>query len=252
MTRRIAMITGGAGGIGSEAARWLARDGKAVVVADISEQAAIDVAADIVSSGGEAIGVALDVTDPVSVEAAVSEATDQLGPIDILVHAVGWDRLYSFLDTDEAFWEQIIDINYVGMLRCNKAVAKGMSERGWGRIINLASDAGRVGSSLEGVYSGAKGGVIAFSKTLARELAKKGVTVNVVCPGPTDTALLSDLGETLPDGGTKLVASLSRAVPIGRIGTPADIAPAIVFFASDDAGFVTGQTLSVSGGMTMA
>ncbi len=252
MTHRIAMITGGAGGIGSEAARWLATAGQAVAIADLSLDAAEEVAKGIRSHGGLALAVEIDVTDGASVEAAVAKVEHELGPIDILVHSVGWDRLYPFLDTDEEFWEQVIEINYVGMLRCNKAVGTGMVERGHGRIINIASDAGRVGSSLEGVYSGAKGGVISFSKTLARELAKKGVTVNVVCPGPTDTQLLSDLGQTMSDGGDKLVSSLGRAIPAGRIGKPSDVAPAIVFFASDEAGYITGQTLSVSGGMTMA
>ncbi len=252
MTQRIALITGGAGGIGSEAARWLARNGRAVAVADLDGATSDNVAAGIRAEGGRAMGVVMDVTEGSSVEAAVAAVEAELGPIEVLVNAVGWDRMHPFLDTDEEFWHEIIDINYVGMLRCNKAVAKGMTERGWGRIVNVASDAGRVGSSLEGVYSGAKGGVIAFSKTLARELAKKGVTVNVVCPGPTDTALLAEFGQTMPDGGKKLVSSLSRAIPMGRIAVPADVAPAIGFFASDEAGFVTGQTLSVSGGLTMA
>lgn len=252
MTQRIALITGGAGGIGSEAARWLARNGRTVAIADLDGDASIGVAEEIAKEGGRALGVEMDVTDGASVEAAVATVEGELGPIDILVHAVGWDRMHPFLDTEEEFWNQIIDINYVGMLRCNKAVGAAMVERGWGRIVNLASDAGRVGSSLEGVYSGAKGGVIAFSKTLARELAKKGVTVNVVCPGPTDTGLLAEFGETMPDGGKKLVSSLGRAIPMGRIAVPADVAPAIGFFASDEAGFVTGQTLSVSGGLTMA
>jgi 2-hydroxycyclohexanecarboxyl-CoA dehydrogenase len=252
MAGRVAFVTGGGGGIGGEAARRLAADGRAVAVADLDLDAARAVAEQITAAGGESLAVRLDVTDGASVDAAVATAVDGLGPVDILVNVAGWDRLVPFLDTDEAFWERVIDINYTGVLRTTRAVLPGMVERGWGRIVNTASDAGRVGSSLESVYSGAKGGVIAFTKTIAREVAKQGVTANTVCPGPTDTALLAAVGESLPDGGRKLVGALGRAVPMGRVATPADVAPAIVFFASDDAGFITGQTLSASGGLTMA
>lgn len=252
MSRRVAFVTGGGGGIGGEAARLLALDGRAVAVADLDLDAARSVADGITGSGGEAVAVALDVTDSASVEAAVATTTQALGPVDICVNVAGWDRLVPFLETDEAFWERVIDINYTGVLRTTRSVLPGMVERGWGRIVNTASDAGRVGSSLESVYSGAKGGVIAFTKTIAREVAKQGITANTVCPGPTDTKLLAAVGETLPDGGQKLVGSLARAVPMGRLATPADVAPAIAFFASDAAGFITGQTLSASGGLTMA
>ena len=252
MTRRVAFVTGGGGGIGGEVARRLAADGRAVAVGDLDLDASRAVVEQISGAGGEAIAVPLDVTDSASVEAAVATAVDGLGPVEILVNVAGWDRFMPFLDTDEAFWERVIDINYTGVLRTTRAVLPGMVDRGWGRIVNTASDAGRVGSSLESVYSGAKGGVIAFTKTIAREVAKSGVTANTVCPGPTDTALLNTAGQTLPDGGQKLVGSLGRAVPIGRVATPADVAPAMVFFASEDAGFITGQTLSASGGLTMA
>ena len=252
MSRRVAFVTGGGGGIGGEVARRLAVQGRAVAVADLDLDAARAVADAITSSGGEAVAVALDVTDSASVEAAVATTAEVLGPVDICVNVAGWDRLIPFLDTDEAFWERVLDVNYTGVLRTTRAVLPGMVERGWGRIVNTASDAGRVGSSLESVYSGAKGGVIAFTKTIAREVAKRGVTANTVCPGPTDTPLLAAVGETLPDGGQKLVGALNRAIPMGRLATPADVAPAIVFFASEEAGFVTGQTLSASGGLTMA
>lgn len=252
MTRRVAFVTGGGGGIGGEVARRLAADGRAVAVGDLDLDASRAVVEQITAAGGEAIAVPLDVTDSASVEAAVATAVDGLGPVEILVNVAGWDRFMPFLETDEAFWERVIDINYTGVLRTTRAVLPGMIDGGWGRIVNTASDAGRVGSSLESVYSGAKGGVIAFTKTIAREVAKSGVTANTVCPGPTDTALLNTAGQTLPDGGQKLVGSLGRAVPIGRVATPADVAPAMVFFASEDAGFITGQTLSASGGLTMA
>ena len=156
-----------------------------------------------------------------------------------------------FLETEEPFWDRVIDVNFKGCLRVTHAVLPGMVERGFGRVINIGSDAGRVGSSLESVYSGAKGGVIAFTKTLAREVARDGVTANTVCPGPTRTPMLEGMaGEG--ERGQKLIDALTRAVPMRRLGEPADVAAAVAFLASDAAGYVTGQTLSVSGGLTMA
>jgi 2-hydroxycyclohexanecarboxyl-CoA dehydrogenase len=169
----------------------------------------------------------------------------------VLVNAAGWDELHPFLETGEEFWDRVIEINYKGCLRTTKAVLPGMIERGFGRIVNIASDAGRVGSSGESVYAGAKGAVIAFGKTIAREVATKGVTVNAVCPGPTRTPMLEGMaGED--ERGAKLMAALERAVPMKRLGEPADVAAAVAFLASEEAAFITGQTLSVSGGLTMA
>ncbi|HWE34057.1 MAG TPA: 3-oxoacyl-ACP reductase family protein [Solirubrobacteraceae bacterium] len=236
----IALVTGAARGIGRAIAEQLAADGHQVVVADILEQAAAETAAAI---GG--LAVQLDVTDAASVDRATTKAERELGPINILVNNAGWDEFKPFLETDEPLWDRIIEINFKGCLRCCRRVVPGMVEREHGRVVNIGSDAARVGSSLEAVYSGAKAGVVAFSKTLAREVAKHGVTVNVVCPGPTDTALLATMGERTRD-------ALARAVPLRRIGTPQDIAPAVAFLASDGAAFITGQTLSVSGGLTMA
>jgi len=156
-----------------------------------------------------------------------------------------------FTDTTEEFWDKILDINFKGALRVLKAVVPGMAERGFGRVVNIGSDAGRVGSSLEAVYSGAKGGIIAFGKTLAREVAAHGVTVNTVCPGPTDTPALRKFAEGAGEA-EKVIGGMTRAVPMKRLGTPDDIGPAVAFLASDGAGFITGQTLSVSGGLTMA
>jgi 2-hydroxycyclohexanecarboxyl-CoA dehydrogenase len=155
-----------------------------------------------------------------------------------------------FAETDERFWDRVIEINFKGGLRLTRAVLPGMMERGFGRIVNIGSDAGRVGSSLESVYSGAKGGVIAFTKTIAREAARRGVTANTVCPGPTDTAMLREV--TGGDEGAKVIDAMTRAVPMKRLAAPEDIANAVAFFASDEAGYITGQTLSVSGGLTMA
>jgi 2-hydroxycyclohexanecarboxyl-CoA dehydrogenase len=240
----VALVTGAAQGIGRAIAAALAKDGRRVVVADLQADAAEQTAADL---GG--IAVTLDVTDSASVTAAVERVSVELGPVEILVNNAGWDELKPFLDTDEEFWDRVIDVNLKGCLRTTHALLPGMIERGFGRIVNIGSDAGRVGSSLESVYSGAKGGVIAFTKTVAREAARSGVTANVVCPGPTRTPLLEGMAE---QGGEKLVTSLERAVPMRRLGEPQDVAAAVAFLAGEQAGYITGQTLSVSGGLTMA
>jgi len=186
----------------------------------------------------------------VRVNAVVGEIERDLGPIEILVNNAGWDRAAPFLETDEALWRKVVAINLMGPLNLHHAVLKGMGARGRGRVVNIASDAGRVGSSGEAVYSACKGGIIAFSKTIAREMARQRITINVVCPGPTDTALFRDFaGEG--ERGEKLKAALTRAIPFGRLGKPEDLPGAIVFLASDDAAFITGQVLSVSGGLTM-
>lgn len=245
-TSRIALITGGGGGIGGAICRALAAAGHQVAAADLRLADAKKVAEPI---GG--IGLELDVTDPDSVAEAVRAAEGTLGPIDILVNCAGWDEFMPFVDTDEAFLQKVIDINLAGPIRITRAVLPGMMDRGWGRLINIASDAGRVGSSLEAIYSGAKGGLIAFTKTIARESARHGITANSVCPGPTDTPLLHRLEES-GDRGKKIYGALAKAIPLGRLATPEDIGPAVAFLASDEAGFITGQTLSVSGGLTMA
>jgi len=234
MQERVALVTGGARGIGRAIALALAADGRRVAVADLLE-------ADVEG----ALAVRLDVTDAASVARAVRDVEAALGPVDILVNNAGWDEMRPFLETDEPFWDRVLDINLKGGLRMIKATAPGMVERGWGRVVNIGSDAGRVGSSLESVYSAAKGGVIAFTKTLARELARTGVTANTVCPGPTRTPMLAEMEP-------RLVEALERAVPMRRLGEPDDIAAAVAFLASERAGYITGQTLSVSGGLTMA
>lgn len=251
MTERIALVSGGGGGIGRAISLALVADGRTVAVADLRMDAAAETVASIEGEGGSALALELDVTDGASVAGAVEELGSKLGPVDILVNNAGWDELVPFLETDEAFWDRVIEINFKGCLRLTSALLSGMVERGWGRVVNIGSDAGRVGSSLESVYSGAKGGVIAFTKTIAREVAATGVTANTVCPGPTRTPLLEGMAAA---GGTgeKLVGSLERAIPMRRLGEPEDVAAAVAFFASEPAGFITGQTLSVSGGLTMA
>jgi 2-hydroxycyclohexanecarboxyl-CoA dehydrogenase len=240
----VALVSGGARGIGRAIALALAEDGRRVVVGDLLEDLAAKTAGEV-----DGLAVALDVTDSSSVAGAVKRAEAELGPIEILVNNAGWDELRPFLETDEEFWDRVMEINFKGCLRMTRAVLPGMLERGFGRIVTIGSDAGRVGSSLESVYAGAKGGVIAFTKTIAREAARSGVTANTVCPGPTRTPLLEGMTET---GGEKLIGSLERAVPMRRLGEPEDVAAAVAFLASERAGYITGQTLSVSGGLTMA
>jgi 2-hydroxycyclohexanecarboxyl-CoA dehydrogenase len=249
LAERIALVTGGGGGIGRAIALALAVDDRRVAIGDLKLGAAEKTAAAVEESGGTSLAVALDVTEAESVDQAVDRIAADLGSIDILVNNAGWDDLVPFMETDEAFWDRIIEINLKGCLRLTRATLGGMVERGWGRIVNIGSDAGRVGSSLESVYSGAKGGVIAFTKTIAREVARSGVTANTVCPGPTRTPLLEGMAAT---GGERLIGSLERAIPMRRLGEPEDVAAAVAFLASDRAGYITGQTLSVSGGLTMA
>lgn len=251
MERRVALVTGGARGIGRAIALALAADGRVVAVGDLLLDAAEETAAEARASGAEAIAIPLDVTDPGSVTAAVERLVGELGRVDVLVNNAGWDQLRPFLETDEEFWHRVIDINFMGVLRTTKAVLPGMVDAGWGRVVNIASDAGRVGSSLESVYSGAKAGTIGFTKTIAREVARTGVTANTVSPGPTRTPLLEGMAGT-DESGQKLTAGLERAVPMRRLGEPEDVASAVAFLASDAAGYITGQTLSVSGGLTMA
>jgi 2-hydroxycyclohexanecarboxyl-CoA dehydrogenase len=245
----VAFVSGAARGIGRAIAEKLAADGRAVAIADLLDEKARETALAIEKNGGTAIAVTLDVTSPDSVAAAVAEATERLGAIDVLVNNAGWDELHPFLETDEPFWDRVIDVNFKGVLRLTKAVLPGMVERKWGRIVSISSDAGRVGSSGESVYAGAKGATIAFMKTIAREVARNGVTANAVCPGPTDTAMLQQVMSG--EGGDKVRDAMTRAVPMKRLGTPKDIAAAVAFLASEDAGYITGQALSVSGGLTM-
>ena len=245
---RTVLVTGGGGGIGSATCHRFAAEGAKVAVVDRDVAAAGVVAGAI---GSAALAVECDITDRSAIDSAIARTEAELGPVDVLVNNAGWDLFKPFATTTPDDWERVIAINLVGALHMHHAVLPGMVERGRGRIVNVASDAARVGSSGEGVYSACKGGLVAFSKTLAREHARHGITVNVVCPGPTDTALLADVvdGAANPE---KLREAFRRSIPIGRLGDPEDLTGAILFFASDDASFVTGQVLSVSGGLTMA
>jgi len=242
------VITGAARGIGAAIAARFAAEGARVAVADLDAEAAEKLALQLGSDDQPCAGFALDVADLDSIAALVNDVVDRLGPIDILVNNAGVDTIERFLDSKPETWDRLLSVNLKGTIAMCHAVVPAMAERGSGRVVNIASDAGRVGSSGEVVYSGTKGGVIAFSKALAREVARDGVTVNVVCPGPTDTALLDQVAAA----SQKLYDSIARSVPLRRIAVPDDIAPAVAFFASDDAAYITGQTLSVSGGLTMA
>lgn len=248
---RTVVVTGGGGGIGGAICRAFTAEGAQVAVLDRDHHAAAATAEQLTAAGATALAVACDITERSAVDAAVDQVTKDLGPIDVLVNNAGWDLFVPFLDTEPDDWSRLIDINLVGALNMHHAVLPGMVERRRGRIINVSSDAARVGSSGEAVYAACKAGIVAFSKTLAREHSRHGVTFNVVCPGPTDTALLTSVTDAAANP-EKLREAFRRAIPMGRLGEPDDLAGAVLFFASDAASFVTGQVLSVSGGLTMA
>ena len=244
------IVTGGGGGIGGATCKRLAQEGAKLAVLDRDLGAAQKTAAQITEAGGTALALACDITQRTDIDAALAQIEAQLGPVDVLVNNAGWDVFKPFTQTDEHEWERLIAINLTGALHMHHAVLPRMVERRAGRIVNIASDAARVGSSGEAVYAACKGGLVSFSKTIAREHARHGISVNVVCPGPTETALFSGFADAAPNP-EKLREAFVRAIPLGRMGQPQDLAGAIAFFASDDAGFITGQVLSVSGGLTM-
>lgn len=245
------VVTGGGGGIGGATCRRFAEAGAKVAVFDIDPASAERMASSIAGSGGTARAFACDITDHDATVRAVAAAEEALGPVGVLVNGAGWDVFRLFKDSTPAEWQKLIAVNLVGALNMTHAVLPGMVARGAGRFINIASDAARVGSSGEAVYAACKAGLVGFSKTLAREHARQGITVNVVCPGATNTALFAEYkrGAGNPE---KLEEAFRRSIPMGRIGEPEDLPGAILFFASDDAAYITGQVLSVSGGLTMA
>ena len=239
---KIAIVTGAGQGIGKAIAGKLAAEGATVVVTDLDEANAKETA----TAWPGAVAIRTDVTDRQGVQAMAGRVVEQFGRVDVLVNNAGWDKASSFVDSDPADWDRAIAVNLYGVLHTCKAVVPLMAERGSGAVVNLGSDAGRVGSSGEAVYSAAKGGIIAFTKSLAREMARHQVRVNCVCPGPTDTALFASFA------GPKLREALTRAIPFRRLGQPDDVANVVAFLASDEASFGTGQTVSVSGGLTMS
>ncbi|CAN5838004.1 glucose 1-dehydrogenase [soil metagenome] len=244
------IVTGGGGAIGGAICRRFASYGCRIGVFDKNREGATKVAEAIRTDGGKALVSVVDIADYHAVVQAIGQFEAEMGPTDVLVNNAGWDRFVNFVDTTPELWDQLIAINLRGPLNMSHVVLKGMVARGQGRIVNIASDAGRVGSSQEAVYSACKGGIIAFTKTVAREVARKGITLNSVCPGPTDTPLLAAVAGD-DERGQKVRAALVGAIPMKRVGQPEDIPGAVCFLASEDAAFITGQTISVSGGLTM-
>ena len=247
MKDKVAIVTGAGRGIGKAIAQKLAAEGAKVAVADLLLDNAESTVREIQASGGEAMAIKADVTQAEDVAAMVETVQERYGQIDALVNNAGWDKVEPFLESTPETWDKVININLKGVFYTCQAVLPVMIRQGSGKIVNIGSDAGRVGSSGEAVYSATKGGVIAFTKTLAREMAKHKINVNVVSPGPADTPLFQEIAGYNP----KITSALERAIPFRRLAEPEDIANAVCFFASDEAGYVTGQTLSVSGGLTM-
>ena len=246
LENRTVLVTGGASGIGAATCRRLAAEGARVAVCDVNLDGARKVAAEV---DGEAI--LMDVRDSTSVQDAVSAAETALGPLSLLVNNAGTDEFSFFKDSDESLWQRVVDINLIGVMRVTHAALPGMFERGAGRIVNIASEAGRVGSSGSAAYSAAKGGVIAFSKTIAREGARYGVLCNSIAPGPIDTPLLNRAPAELGEIGKRVVEVMVGSTALRRMGTPDEIASVVAFLCSDDAAYITGQTLGVSGGLAM-
>jgi 2-hydroxycyclohexanecarboxyl-CoA dehydrogenase len=242
---RTALITGAASGISRAAAQSFAQAGARVLLADIDETKGAEAAAELRAAGHTAEYLNVDLTRPESIEALAEGVLQRFGAPDIVVNGAGWGKTHPFWEGSPELWDKLVALNFVGPMRLVKQLIPAMIERGSGRIVNVSSDAGRVGSLGETVYSGAKGGLIAFTKSLARETARHGITVNCVCPGPTETPLLF----AVPD---KHLEAFKKAIPMRRFAQPSEVADAILFFASDRATYVTGQVLSVSGGLTMA
>ncbi len=240
---KIALVTGAASGIGLAVAKGLAEGGAQVYIADINEESGRDAAAQL-GANGSVTFLRVDVTNADSVEAARALIGERHGALDILVNAAGWSKVERFIDTTPDLWQRLIELNYVGTLRMTHAFLPPMIDRSRGKIVQVSSDAARAGSGGEAVYSGAKGAVVSFTKALARETARHGLNVNCVCPGPTDTPLLASIPE-------KQRAALIRSIPFRRFGKPSEVADAVLFFASSKADYLTGQVLSVSGGLTM-
>jgi 2-hydroxycyclohexanecarboxyl-CoA dehydrogenase len=247
---RSAVVTGAGRGIGRAIALALAKQGCQIAIFDLLEDNARSVQKEIEALGKRALALRVDLTQQSQVEQAVAKVLAEFGQIDILVNNAGWDKLEPFLDSEPATWEKILAINFKSVLYTAKAILPHMVSRGSGKVVSVGSDAGRGGSTGEAVYAATKGAIIAFSKSLAREMARYKINVNVVCPGLTETPLLQEVRDT-SEKAHKVVDAITRAIPLGRVGAPEDIANAVAFLASPAADYITGQTLSVSGGLTM-
>ncbi len=243
---KTALVTGGASGIGAATARRLAAEGARVAIGDLDEQGAKEVAGEL-----DGFAFALDVADAASAGAGVAAVEEALGEIDVLVNNAGTDRFAFFVNSDEQLWDFVLGVNLRGVLAVTHAVLPGMQQRRAGSIVNVASEAGRVGSQGSAVYSAAKAGVIGFTKAIAREAARYRVRCNAVAPGPIETPLLNAAPAMLGEIGERLKQGMVDATALGRSGEPEEVAAAIVFLAGDDASYVTGQTLNVSGGLSM-
>jgi 2-hydroxycyclohexanecarboxyl-CoA dehydrogenase len=243
---RAALVTGGASGIGAACCRRLAAEGARVAVCDVNVGGARAVASEL---DGDAF--AMDVRDGSSVTAAIEAATAALGPLSAVVNNAGTDEFRFFKDTDEALWQRVVDVNLFGVMRVTHAALPGMIENGGGRIVNIASEAGRVGSNGSAAYSAAKGGVIAFTKTIAREGARYGILCNAIAPGPIDTPLLNAAPAVLGALGQKVIDVMVGSTVLRRMGAPDEIASVVAFLCSDDSSYMTGQALGVSGGLAM-
>lgn len=247
MKDKVVIVTGGGRGIGEGICQKLADEGAKVVVADLINDNAVATAQKIVNSGGTALALKADITKRDDVAQMAGKVMEEFGRIDALVNNAGWDKVEPFLESTEETWDRVLAINLKGTLYTCKEILPIMIQQGYGKVVNIGSDAGRVGSSGEAVYAAAKGGIIAFSKTLAREMARYKINVNIVCPGPADTPLFQEISSYNP----KLAGALEKTIPFRRLARPQDIANAVCYLASDEAEYVTGQTLSVSGGLNM-
>lgn len=247
---RIALVAGGGGGIGRAVALALASAGAKIAVADIAHANAEKVKCEVQGLGIRAMACQVDLTKKADVDRMVEEVVSRYGQIDILVNCQGWDRLEPFVESNEETWDKLLAINFKSVLYTARAVLPRMIAQNSGKIVNISSDAGRVGSSWEAVYAGAKGAVIAFSKTIAREVARHKINVNVVCPGLTETPLLQAV-RSQSEQTAKIIDAVTKATPLRRPAQPEEIAEAVLFLTSPSATFITGQTLSVSGGLTM-
>jgi 2-hydroxycyclohexanecarboxyl-CoA dehydrogenase len=242
---QVAIITGAAQGIGEAAAEKLAGLGMKVVVLDVNLEAADHVASRLKTDGLESIAIQADITQLKEVQEAVRQTLDQFGRIDVLVNNAGWSETHSFVNEDETYWDKVISVNLKGSILCSSTVLPSMIKRTYGKIVNIASEAARIGSAGHTVYSATKGGLVSFTKSLAREVARYKINVNCVCPGVIDTPLLRH--ET-----KEHIQAMTRSIPFRRIGNPSEVANAIAFFCSEESDYVTGEVLSVSGGLTMA
>jgi 2-hydroxycyclohexanecarboxyl-CoA dehydrogenase len=242
---KTAVVTGGASGIGKATAFEMARAGARVIIADVNEEGAAAAQREAEAAGLKLEYLKLDLTDPQSIDRFAAQALERCGRVDVLANVAGWGKVQPFVDNTPDFWERVVAVNLTGPVRLTQKLLPKMMEARAGKIVNVSSDAGRVGSLGETMYAAAKGGMIAFTKSLAREAARGGVNVNCVCPGPTDTPLMAAVPE-------KLKEAFVKAIPFRRIGKPQEVADAILFFATPSSDYITGQVLSVSGGLTLA